>query len=111
LWIEEGGSYRDGSFAIGGGEVKRRGVFAVLGGRVGVAREKLLDTLGAAARSSPVKRRVAVFVGKVGVGLGKEEEVDDVRVAFDGGPMQRGIAISVNLRHCEQERGGWIAVR
>ncbi len=58
--------------------VKRRGVFAVLGGRVSVASEEFLNTLGAAAGSSPVKRCVAVFVGKVGFGLGEEKEIDYV---------------------------------
>ena len=38
----------------------------------------------AAARCSPVKRRVSVLVGKVGVCLGEEEEVDDVGVALQG---------------------------
>ena len=82
-------SHCDGGFAVGGSKVKRCGVLAVLGSGIGVSRQKLLHTLCAATRGSPVQWRVSILIGKVGVSLGKQKKIDDVGVAFDSCPVQR----------------------
>jgi hypothetical protein len=81
--------HRDCSFAIGGSEVERCGIFAVLGEWIAIPRQKLLDTLGAASRGSPVKGRISVLIRKIGISLSKKQQVDNIRMTFDGSPMQR----------------------